>query len=262
MSVEQTEPCGLWVATGETDYVLYGRDSPPILRLQTILHELMHIALRHAGHAALSWGTGQVAGLLLSAGAAFGAAFVAHKALFLGLKLADLAPPWPEPVVTQTLVTFSVVLICSSFVLATLWKAVDGVRAWPRRSAMYRDLHALWYLLYQAVPDIVLVTPRRPRRDPWWVFGVEQRLYRRCVEIGDGIQALGPQDAQVRAVASGRAAELGWDQARAAAAGEAAAILVAVRRLEQGRVVRREVEPDLEATAGEGCTRRRRGRRP
>ncbi|RUL95100.1 MAB_1171c family putative transporter [Verrucosispora sp. FIM060022] len=183
---------------------------------------------------------------LLSAGAAFGAAFVAHKALFLGLKLADLAPPWPEPVVTQTLVTFSVVLICSSFVLATLWKAVDGVRAWPRRSAMYRDLHALWYLLYQAVPDIVLVTPRRPKRDPWWVFGVEQRLYRRCVEIGDGIQALGPQDAQVRTVASGRAAELGWDQARAAAAGEAAAILVAVRRLEQGRVVRREVEPDLE----------------
>ncbi|WP_146017493.1 hypothetical protein [Verrucosispora sp. ts21] len=62
MSVEQTGPCGLWVATAEADYVLYGRDSPPILRLQTILHELMHIALRHAGHAALSRGTGQVGG--------------------------------------------------------------------------------------------------------------------------------------------------------------------------------------------------------
>ncbi|WDZ82715.1 hypothetical protein [Micromonospora cathayae] len=29
---EHTGPCGLWVATAETDYVLYNRDSSPVLR--------------------------------------------------------------------------------------------------------------------------------------------------------------------------------------------------------------------------------------
>ncbi|MEU3455235.1 MAB_1171c family putative transporter [Micromonospora sp. NPDC006766] len=183
---------------------------------------------------------------LLSAGALFGAAFVAHKALFLALKLGGVAPPWPEPIVTQTLVTMSVVLICSSLVLATVWKTVDGVRAWPRRSAVYRDLHALWYLLYRAVPDIVLDPPRRPKRNSWWVVGVGQRLYRRCVEIGDGLQVLGPPDARVAAAAQRRASEAGWGDARAAAAGEAAAILVAVRRREHRRVPVEEVDPGLE----------------
>jgi hypothetical protein len=51
---EQTGPCGLWVATPETDYVLYNRDSSPVLQVQTILHELMHIALKHTGGAVLS----------------------------------------------------------------------------------------------------------------------------------------------------------------------------------------------------------------
>ncbi|TDB69970.1 MAB_1171c family putative transporter [Micromonospora sp. KC721] len=166
---------------------------------------------------------------LLSAGAAFGAGFVAHKALFIALRLAEVDPPWPEPVVTQTLVSLSVVLICSSFVLAALWKTVDGVRAWPRRSTLYRDLHPLWYLLYKAVPTIALHRPRHPHRDSWWVWDTGQQLYRRCVEIGDGLRELGPRDPEVAGVARRRAVEAGWDEARASAAGDAAAILVAAR---------------------------------
>ncbi|NGM15809.1 hypothetical protein O3597_26405 [Verrucosispora sp. WMMA2044] len=46
---EPTGPCGLWVATAEADYVLFDRDSPPVLQVQTTLHELMHIALKHIG---------------------------------------------------------------------------------------------------------------------------------------------------------------------------------------------------------------------
>ncbi|MDM4723332.1 hypothetical protein QTQ03_28415 [Micromonospora sp. WMMA1363] len=205
--------------------------------------DILRMSLRYARFAATRL---KIILRLLSAGAVFGAAFVAHKALFLALKLAGVTPPWPEPIATQALVTMSVVLICSSLVLATVWKAIDGVRAWPRRSAMYRDLHALWYLLYRAVPSIALDPMRRPEKDPWWVWGVGQRLYRRCVEIGDGLQALGPRDAQVAAVAQRRAAEAGWDSVRAVAAGEAAAILVAVRRFGQGHVATQEVEPGLE----------------
>ncbi|MFG1953729.1 hypothetical protein [Micromonospora sp. NPDC048830] len=48
---EPAGPCGLWVATAEADYVLYNRDSSPVLQVQTTLHELMHIALKHTGAA-------------------------------------------------------------------------------------------------------------------------------------------------------------------------------------------------------------------
>ncbi|TDC42841.1 MAB_1171c family putative transporter [Micromonospora sp. KC213] len=183
---------------------------------------------------------------LLSAGAAFGAGFVAHKALFIALRLAEVDPPWPEPVVTQTLVSLSVVLICSSFVLAALWKMVDGVRAWPRRSTLYRDLHPLWYLLYRAVPTIALHRPRHPHRDSWWVWDAGQQLYRRCVEFGDGLRELGPRDPEVASQARRRAVEAGWDEARASAAGDAAAILVAARRFASRRPASDGGEPGLE----------------
>lgn len=65
---EHAGPCGLWVATAETDYVLYSRDSSPVLRVQTILHELMHIALKHTGKAVFS-GVSRLAGSLSPAGA-------------------------------------------------------------------------------------------------------------------------------------------------------------------------------------------------
>ncbi len=65
---EHTGPCGLWVATSETDYVLYSRDSSPVLQVQTILHELMHIALRHTGKAVLS-GVDRLADSFSEAGA-------------------------------------------------------------------------------------------------------------------------------------------------------------------------------------------------
>ncbi|MEH0970540.1 MAB_1171c family putative transporter [Micromonospora sp. CPCC 205546] len=184
---------------------------------------------------------------LLSAGAAFGAGFVAHKALFICLKLAGVAPPWPEPVATQTLITMSVSLIGASFVLATVRKAADGVRAWPRRNATHRELHALWYLLYRAVPTIALHPPLRPEVDSRWAWRPGERLYRRCVEIGDGLRALGPPDGSVAHAARERAVAAGWSRERAAAAGEAAAILVALRRHESGRTAVREVDPALES---------------
>ncbi|MEH1101569.1 ImmA/IrrE family metallo-endopeptidase [Micromonospora sp. CPCC 205561] len=55
-------PCGLWVATPETDYVLFSRDSSPVLRVQTILHELMHIALGHTAGPVRAGATCEVPG--------------------------------------------------------------------------------------------------------------------------------------------------------------------------------------------------------
>lgn len=184
---------------------------------------------------------------LLSAGAAFGAGFVAHKALFICLKLAGVAPPWAEPAATQTLIMLSVSLIGASFVLATVRKAADGLRAWPRRYATHRDLHALWYLLYRAMPTIALHPPRRPEADSRWAWRLGERLYRRCVEISDGLRTLGPLDESVAGAARQRAVAAGWSRERADAAGEAAAILVALRRFASGATATHEVDPALES---------------
>ncbi|GIJ21974.1 hypothetical protein Vlu01_25980 [Micromonospora lutea] len=214
---------------------------------------LLYLAVSVADILRMSLGYARYAGTrlkvvmrLLSGGAGFGGAYVGHKAFFIALKLAGLSAPWPEPVASQTLVSLSVSLTCSSFVLATVWKAVDGLRAWPRRSEAYRQLHALWFLLYQAVPTIALHPPRRPHRARGAAWGLGQRLYRRCVEIGDGLQAIGPLDPRLKAVARHRAVEAGWDLERAVAAGEAAAILSAVHRQRQGPPVHPEEDPGLE----------------
>ncbi len=214
---------------------------------------LLYLAVSVADILRMSLGYARYAGTrlkvvmrLLSAGAAFGGAYVGHKAFFIALKLADGSAPWSEPVVSQTLVTLSVSFTCSSFVLSTIWKFVDDLRVWPRRSEAYRQLHALWYLLYQAVPTIALQPPRRPERARGVAWGAGQRLYRRCVEIGDGLQATGQLDPRRKAAARRRAIEAGWDQDRAVAAGEAAAILSAVHRQRQEPLVRPETGAGLE----------------
>lgn len=58
-SQTSTLPCGLWVATPETDYVLYSRATSMVLEVQTLLHELMHMALDHIGSPVID-GAGEV----------------------------------------------------------------------------------------------------------------------------------------------------------------------------------------------------------
>ncbi|MFD6563059.1 hypothetical protein [Micromonospora profundi] len=68
MTIDDQTPCGLWVATADTDYVLYNRNSSSVLKIQTILHELMHMGLRHTAGAAVP-----VAGQLMAVFGAVGA---------------------------------------------------------------------------------------------------------------------------------------------------------------------------------------------
>ncbi|WP_434740719.1 hypothetical protein [Micromonospora sp. SH-82] len=49
MTSAATVPCGLWLATEHRDYVLYSARSSALVQVQTVLHELMHIALGHVG---------------------------------------------------------------------------------------------------------------------------------------------------------------------------------------------------------------------
>ncbi|MEV6927774.1 hypothetical protein AB0M46_25185 [Dactylosporangium sp. NPDC051485] len=41
-------PCGLWVATGTADYIVYEATTSPTHRTHIVLHELAHVLLEHS----------------------------------------------------------------------------------------------------------------------------------------------------------------------------------------------------------------------
>lgn len=46
-------PCGLWISTGQADYIIYEQAAAAVLRQHIILHELGHLLLGHTGVANL-----------------------------------------------------------------------------------------------------------------------------------------------------------------------------------------------------------------
>jgi hypothetical protein len=66
--------------------------------------------------------------------------------------------------------------------------ALPAVTEWLRRYRRYRRLGPLWSALYQAEPAIALQPPSRLRG----LFPTRLRLYRRVIEIRDGLLALRP----------------------------------------------------------------------
>ncbi|MEH0929739.1 MAB_1171c family putative transporter [Micromonospora sp. CPCC 205558] len=216
-----------------------------LICLAVAIGDILRMSIRYAKFAERRL---RVSMRLLAIGATFGAGYVVHKGLFIALKLRGIDPPWSEPIVSQALITLALPLVCISLVFSSAWKFADAVRALPRRRRLYRRLHPLWYVLFQATPTIALDPPRRPERARGVLLSAGQHLYRRCVEIADGLQALGPLDAGVIAEAKRSAAGAGYSFDRAAAAGEAAAILAAMRRLNSPAKARPELqdEPGLE----------------
>jgi hypothetical protein len=50
-------PCGLLVATGRADYILYRTDTGPLHRRHIVVHEVAHLLFDHAGAAPLAQAT-------------------------------------------------------------------------------------------------------------------------------------------------------------------------------------------------------------
>jgi hypothetical protein len=110
--------------------------------------------------------------------------------------------------------------------------------AWVRQTARaYRSLRALrplWQAMRDAFPDVILFPPRRALFERFGVDDVHLRLYRRVIEIRDGLLALReylPPDAAARA-----AAYLGPGGPDPAALAEACGIAVALHLRRSGRV--------------------------
>jgi hypothetical protein len=62
---------------------------------------------------------------------------------------------------------------------------------WDRMQA-YRRLEPLWRAVRRAAPHVVLEPPRSIRMDAWNPRNLDFRLYRRVIEIRDGVLALRP----------------------------------------------------------------------
>lgn len=73
------------------------------------------------------------------------------------------------------------------------WGPYVGIPAlvgWFRRYRAYRVLYPLWRDLYEASPEIALLRPLPPLIDALTVHDLDFRLYRRVVEIRDGLLAI------------------------------------------------------------------------
>ncbi len=129
---------------------------------------------------------------LWAVGGAFGLLYVAHKTTYIGLRILEFTYPADVRRVSNTLIALAVAF---SVVGCTLpaWGPRVGV---PRLSRWVHDgwahwrLYQLWRALYHANPQIALVPPTSLFANAFAVRQVGFRLYRRVIEIRDGLLAL------------------------------------------------------------------------
>jgi hypothetical protein len=164
----------------------------------------------------------------IGVGALLGLAYCAHKVIYLAVATSGVAPTDDGTTeVVQSMLLASTVL---AFVVGLLW---PGAVRWPLMRHIiayhaYRRLRPLWRAYVQAEPGIALAETGRPTlRD------IELRLYRRVIEIRDGMLAVRPYaDARSREIAFREAQRAGHTNPDLV--GEAAGLEVARRAKLQG----------------------------
>jgi hypothetical protein len=138
---------------------------------------------------------------LVAVGGLLGGGYVAHEgvrsfAVAIGIHNAFL----DSDTVTRLLIASSVACMTAGVTMPA-WGSRFGISAmyqWLDRYITYRQLYPLWRVLYRATPEIGLLPPKNVVADAVTVRDLEFRLYRRIVEIRDGILALRPYtDARV-----------------------------------------------------------------
>jgi hypothetical protein len=184
----------------------------------------------------------------MGVGAAIGLAYCAHKTAYLiASTITDGA--WPQPETTERVQAALLAGTLLTFVVGVLWpRAVQwpGVRHLVALRA-HRRLFPLWQAYYEAEPTIALNTPTEPDRVGSTSFrDAEIRLYRRVIEIRDGMLA-------VRSFAHPRSRELTLREAQNAGSknpdlvSEAAWLELARRAKLSGRAPH---EDNMPATSG------------
>jgi hypothetical protein len=158
---------------------------------------------------------------LVTAGVVAAACYIVDKTVVAVSARADFTfPAGKEFLLSRALPTTAHLLVLVGVGLPAL---VD----WIRRCRQYRRLGPLWHALYRAEPSIAL--------DPPALFPTSMRLYRRVIEIRDGLLALQPyRSAEITEGARRSAAEAGLRGDRLEAAVEAAVVAEALRARSAG----------------------------
>lgn len=130
---------------------------------------------------------------LIAIGAIFGGAYTVHEALHaIALSVGVQNPFLDSQPVATILIT-----LCVAFMLTG-----STMPAWSRRLGLpgllgrvghyhvYRQLYPLWIDLCRAFPEIALFPPRSVVADALALRDLDLRLYRRVIEIRDGLLAL------------------------------------------------------------------------
>jgi hypothetical protein len=113
----------------------------------------------------------------------------------------------------------------SAYVLVLLAAALPAVSGWLHRYRRYYRLGPLWRALYAADPSIALDPPALP--DALVLGNLRLRLYRRVIEIRDGLLMLQPYRCQEASAAARDRAAAGGLTGRALEAATEAAVVAA-----------------------------------
>jgi hypothetical protein len=130
---------------------------------------------------------------LSAIGALFGSGYIVHE----GLRAVALALGLSNPFLDSDAVARVLILVCLALTLTgstiPAWGnriGLPALLAWFDRYRVHRQLYPLWHDLYRVAPEIALFPPRSPATDALALRDLDLRLYRRIVEIRDGILAL------------------------------------------------------------------------
>ncbi|MBB4910850.1 MAB_1171c family putative transporter [Actinophytocola algeriensis] len=119
------------------------------------------------------------------------------------------------------------ILPTTAYLLVLIGAVLPAMLAWLSRHRRYRQLGPLWRALYRADPAIALDPPTVP--DILVLRRIRLRLYRRVIEIRDGLLALRPyRDPGIATTAHHRATQAGLHGQRLHATVEATVIAAAL----------------------------------
>ena len=199
---------------------------------QFLMIYLVAFAVGYSGIARLCWRYAAVAGRawlarglrLTAIGAGFAVGYCAAKAVYLigrhlghDLAVWNLAAPMIGVLGVPFLVTGLTIPACGP--------RLTSPRLWLSRYRAHRRLYVLWFALWEAVPDIALVTPTSAWRDRLTVRRLKFALHRRIAEIHDAQLQLRPyRDPRVAEAAATLGCQAGLDGEELRAVVEAASL--------------------------------------
>lgn len=220
-------------------------DAPFILEYWLVFLSYLGLALVNVVRLSWRYGglTDRVAlrlGLRVSAtGGAIGLGYVVHEGLYVMARRAGLGYPLGDKeLVTTVLVAggTSLMIVGSTMPAWGPRVGIPGLLDWVGRYRTYRRLYPLWLALYRSTPEIALSPPPSRLADALAVRDLGFRLYRRVIEIRDGLLALRPYiDPRVLDEARELGRQAGLPDGERRAVAEAASVAAALRGKARGK---------------------------